>query len=86
MMNSWRVACTGAWQGEEYVIKLAYTETPFVDIMRIKMQKETVEVHYRHTVKYGKKGIQHYRNKELGSDIVSCLDSFVLCKRYRKKI
>ena len=50
-----RVACTGAWQGEEYVIKLAYTETPFVDIMRIKMQKETVEVHYRHTVKYGKK-------------------------------
>lgn len=50
-----RVACTGAWKGEEYVVKFAYTETPFVDILRIRLRENSMEGIYTHTVKYGKK-------------------------------
>lgn len=52
--NQWfydHVGCCGAWQGDEFVIRIAYTRTPFVDEMRIRFRAHHVQLHYRHTVK-----------------------------------
>lgn len=50
-----QAACCGAWQNGDYIIKLAYTQTPFVDILRLRFSGGVLEGSYAHTVKYGKK-------------------------------
>lgn len=47
-------ACSGAWQGDEYVVKIVYTRTPFVDTLRIRFWNDKITGTYTHTVKYGK--------------------------------
>ncbi|MCI5699914.1 MAG: beta-lactamase family protein [Lachnospiraceae bacterium] len=51
-----QVACCGAWQGDEYIIKLVYTRTPFIDTLRIRFEDAIVLGKYSHTVKYGRQG------------------------------
>lgn len=53
-----QAACCGGWENDEYVIKLAYTQTPFVDILRLKLSDRFLEGSYTHTVKYGKKSYE----------------------------
>lgn len=46
-------ACSGAWQGREFVIRLVFTRTPFVDTLRLTFDGNLLTGTYHHTVKYG---------------------------------
>lgn len=47
-------AASGAWQADEYVIKLVYTRTPFVDTLRVRLDDGLLRGTYSHAVKYGR--------------------------------
>ena len=51
-------ALSGAWQEDEYVIKLVYTRTPFVDTLRVRFLDGRIAGSYTHTVKYGQKSYE----------------------------
>lgn len=51
-------ACSGAWQGDEYVIKFVFTRTPFVDTLRLRFEEDRITGTYTHTVKYGKQSYE----------------------------
>lgn len=53
-----QAACSGAWQGDEYVVKIVYTRTPFVDTLRIRFRQDKLEGTYTHTVKYGRQSYE----------------------------
>lgn len=51
-------ACSGAWQEDEYVLKIVYTRTPFVDTLRVRFRQDRIEGTYSHTVKYGRQNYE----------------------------
>ena len=48
------VAACGAWQADEFVVKLVYTRTPFIDTLRVQFSDGILCGKYSHEVKYGK--------------------------------
>lgn len=48
------VAAAGAWQGDEFVLRLAYTRTPFTDLLRIRFEEHAIRIHFAHMVKLGR--------------------------------
>ena len=40
-------ACCAAWEGETYVLRLAFTRTPYVDTMRVRFAGAAVQVTYQ---------------------------------------
>lgn len=53
-----QAACAGAWQGDEYVVKIVYTRTPFTDTLRVRFLEGRIVGTYSHTVKYGQKSYE----------------------------
>lgn len=51
-------AACGAWQEDEYVLKLVYTRTPFVDTLRVRFEGDVLRGTYSHAVKYGRQGYE----------------------------
>lgn len=45
------VGCCGAWQGDSFMLRLAFTRTPFVEQMRIRFHKGCMHIHFWHTVR-----------------------------------
>jgi hypothetical protein len=41
------VAAAAAWDGDEYVVKLVYTRTPYSDVLRLRFDENGVEGEYR---------------------------------------
>ena len=51
-------AACGAWQKDEYVLRLVYTRTPFVDTLRVRFEGNVLRGTYSHAVKYGRQGYE----------------------------
>ena len=47
-----RVSCAGAWEGDEYILKMVYRNTPYVDLLRFVFNQYGPVIHYRRNVSF----------------------------------